>query len=183
MQASSRPTHRAEIHFHLRWVAKIALSVGAMAAAGLALMLTLLTDGRGTAYGELIQSHSAIQENLTPALLVGGLVLVSCTGVLTWFVALYSSFRIAGPLFRFTRNLETAIELGPVRPVPIRNHDKLHADARLLEQALLAMETHYREIRDEIDRALVELDRGQFDASQRQATALKLARLIKRASL
>lgn len=181
MQALGCSNDAPEIIFHLRWIAKTALSIGAMAAMGLAVTLNILTDGSGTTYGELIQSHSIVHAYLSPALLIGGFILLACTAVVTWLIALYSSFRIAGPLYRFSRNLERAIAQGPAQPVPIRENDWLHRDALLLRHSLEAMEAHYRELDEALARALSAIDEGKIE--QMPASAAKLGKLIKRAAL
>lgn len=170
-----------EIISHLRWIARGAISIGAIAAVGLAITLNILTDGSGTTYGELIQSHSIVQAYLGSALLIGGFILVACTAVITWLIALYSSFRVAGPLYRFSRNLERAIARGPSRPIPIRKGDCLHRDALLLEHSLKAMETHYRELDEALNLALSDIEQGKIERAQ--PTAAKLGELIKRAAI
>ncbi len=132
-----------EILFHLRWVGRIALLVGALAALGLAGFLYLVADPAGHTYGELIQSHSITQGLLRPGLIVGGVFLLAIAAVITWMIALYSSFRIAGPLFRFSRNLRVAIAKGARTPIPIRQGDRLHAEARMLHEALTAVHDYY----------------------------------------
>ena len=96
------------IEFHLRWVAKIALSVGALAGVGLLLELFLITDGKGTEYGWIILSNNLTRENLGPAILIFGLAMTVLASVITWLISLYGSFLIAGPLFRFAQNLKNA---------------------------------------------------------------------------
>lgn len=183
MQAPGRSNDAPEIIFHLRWMARMALSVGAIAAVGLAITLNILTDGSGATYGELIQSHNVVHNYLGPALLIGGFLLVACTAVVTWLIALYSSFRVVGPLYRFSRNLERAIARGPAKPIPIREGDCLHRDALLLEHSLEAMATHYRELDDELNLALREIEDGKIEQAQVQATTAKLGKLIRRAAI
>jgi hypothetical protein len=135
-----------EILFHLRWVGRIALLVGALAAAGLAAFLYLVADPTGRSYGELIQSHSITQGLLRPGLIVGGIFLLAIAAVITWMIALYSSFRVAGPLFRFSRNLRLAVAEGARTPIPIREGDRLHAEARMLHEAMNAVHDYYAEL-------------------------------------
>lgn len=181
MDTTPRSDDSPEILFHLRWVAKIALSVGAVAAAGLAIMLFALTDTSGTSYGELVKSRSVAQQLLGPALLIGGFFLLAFTATLTWLIALYSSFRIAGPLFRFSRNLEASISRGPGKPVPIRTTDRLHPEAALLEDALGALAEHYEGLRDEVDQALRHADAGGITAEERLAISMRLKKRLERA--
>jgi hypothetical protein len=170
-----------EILFHLRWVANIALSVGALTATGLGVVLFVLTDRTGASYGELIKSASITHENLGPALLIGGLALVAFTAILTWLISLYSSFLIAGPLFRLSRNIEASLTEGPIKPLPIRDSDRLHREAAMLDDALGALALHYKNLRDEVDRALGQIDAGEISADDRRILSAHLKGLIERA--
>lgn len=181
--APPRGEETPEILFHLRWVAKIALSAGAVAAAGLAVMLYFLTDTTGATYGDLIKSHSATQHHLGPALLIGGCFLLAFTAILTWLITLYSSFRIAGPLFRLSRNLEASISRGPGSPVPIRESDRLHQEAALLEDSLGVLTSHYENMQEELDMALRQLDSGATTPDDRLAISARLRKCLDRARI
>ena len=157
-----------EILFHLRWVAKIALLIGALAATGLVLMLYVLTDATGETYSALIESHSVAQYRLGWALLIGGFFLLAFSAILTWLITLYSSFRIAGPLFRLARNLATSVSQDPVKPIPIRVSDRLQAESAMLEGALGGLQSHYGAMRKEIDQALAQLDTNGLDTTARR---------------
>jgi hypothetical protein len=183
MEMTPRRTDSPEILLQLRWVAKIALWVGAIAAAGLAIMLYVLTDTAGVSYGDLIKSNSAAQHHLGPSLLIGGFFLLGFTAVLTWMIALYSTFRVAGPLFRLTRNLEASISSGPGKPVPIRDSDGLRQEAALLEKSLAVLEAHYNELRADIDQALKSLDAGELSPNDRLALSERLKKKLERARL
>lgn len=179
MNTKLRTGESAEIMFHLRWVGKIALLVGATAAAGLVAMLYALTDGGGQSYGELIQSHSITQHRLGAALLIGGFFLLTFTAILTWLIALYSSFRIAGPLFRLSRNLEVSISRGPVKPVPIRNSDRLRREAALLEAGLGVLASHYGGMREDVDHVLKQIEAGALPPDDRSAVLARLKTKLK----
>ena len=167
-----------ELRFHLRWVGKIALAVGLLAAGGLTVTLHVLTDASGSTYGALIQSHSMTQQQLAPALVVGGLFLLALSGVLTWLISLYSSFRIAGPLYRLALNLEGWVQRGPGQPVPIRKSDGLQDEAKLLESSVKAVAAHYAAIDAVIAQALAQdeasggLDEAAWRANHERLTAL-----------
>src|SRR4030065_873565 len=101
-----------QIFFHLKLVAKITLLVGAAACAGLILTLMSISHQSGSSYAETIRSFSLTREHLGTRLLVAGLFLVAFAAVITWLIALYSSFRIAGPLYRSACNLEIFLAQG-----------------------------------------------------------------------
>lgn len=180
MMSLSTDSKRPAILSHLRWVAKIALSVGALAATGLAIVLYALTDTSGASYHQLIQSHSVAQQYLGPTLLIGGCFLLAFTAVITWLIALYSSLRIAGPLFRFSRNLETSIAQGPTRPIPIREDDELQRETRQLADAIAAVSDHYAGLRNEIDRILRKLDSGALEPEGFPQASARLKRQAER---
>ena len=146
------------IVFRLNLVGKVALMVGAVACAGLVLVLLFITDKSGTNYGEIIRSNNFTRQSLGPAMLVAGLILVAFSAVITWLVSLYSSFRIAGPLFRFARNLEAMIENGPSAPVPIRRKDRLQVEGQQLARSTASLQAHYGAMREAADRAATLLE-------------------------
>lgn len=133
------------ILFHLRWVAKIALSVGILAVIGLFLALFTITDGKGTEYGRIILADSLTHDNLGPAIMVFGLTMTIVASLITWLVSLYGSFRIAGPLFRFSQNMKNAIEHPSTKPVPIRQADMLQHEWQEFESSLSRLDRHYRD--------------------------------------
>lgn len=169
------------ILFHLRWVAKIALSVGAVAVMGMVAMLFVLTDSSGTSYGDLIKSRSVTVQLLGPALLIGHCFLLAFTAAVTWLIALYSSFRVAGPLFRMTRNLDVSISQGPTKPVPIRASDQLHEESALLKDSLEALASHYEALGAEVDQALRQMDAGEIGHDDRQAISARLQKRLEHA--
>lgn len=156
-----------EILFHLRWVAKIALWIGVVAAAGLGTMLYALTDTTGESYGALIKSHSIAQYRLGPALLIGGFFLIAFSALLTWLITLYSSFRIAGPLYRLSRNLENSISQEPAKLTPIRDSDRLQQEATMLREGLSALASHYAGLREQVDQAIMKLDADEVSLDER----------------
>lgn len=134
------------IFFHLKWVAKIALGVGILAIAGLLLVLFFITDDRGAEYGRIILNHSLTELSLAPAILVFGLSMVSLAGMLTWLISLYSSFRIAGPLYRFSQNLKNALAHPSAPLQAIRTGDLLQAEWRAVDAGMTRLSEHYADL-------------------------------------
>lgn len=124
------------IFFHLKLVAKISLAIGAIALAALLIALTLITDQRGDSYSAIVQFQNLKSENLGKVMLLAGLVLISLTGLVTWLIALYSSFRIAGPLYRFSKNLELAAEDESAALIDLRTGDSLRQEAEMLKRTV-----------------------------------------------
>ncbi len=149
-----------QIFFHLKLVGKITLLVGAAACGGLLLMLMSISHQSGSSYAETIHSFSLTREHLGAALLVAGFFLVAFAAVIAWLITLYSSFRIAGPLFRFSRNLEMSIAPGPTTLVPIRKGDSLQEEYGHLEQSIHTLQAHYGALREAAGRAAAILESG-----------------------
>lgn len=161
------------IFFHLKWVAKIALSVGALAGIALLLALFLITDDKGVEYGHIIFNDNLTRQNLGPAMLVFGLAMAVMASFITWLISLYTSFRIIGPLFRFSRNLKMAVEHPSAVPVAIRQTDMLQRESKEFEASLVRLGEHYRCLREALDHARQTLpaDAGPDLLALRQAVA------------
>lgn len=122
--------------FHLLLVARIALGVALVAAAALYGVIAYIDTGTGDGYAGAVRAFAMSRESVGPAMLVAGVILLCAACVLTWLVSLYASFRIAGPLFRFTRNIELAAAGGDARPIPIRQSDLLQGASRQLIETI-----------------------------------------------
>jgi len=161
-----------QIFFHLKLVAKITLLVGATACAGLVLVLMSISHQTGSTYAESIRSFSLTREHLGAALLIAGLFLVAFAAVITWLISLYSSFRIAGPLFRFSRNLEMFIARGSTTLVPIRKGDSLQKEYGHLELSAHSLQAHYDALRETAGRAMTILESGDKHGYHEAASAI-----------
>ena len=161
-----------QIFFHLKLVAKITLLVGAAACAGLILTLMSISHQSGSSYAETIRSFSLTREHLGTALLVAGLFLVAFAAVITWLIALYSSFRIAGPLYRSACNLEIFIAQGPTTLVPIRKGDSLQKEYGHLKQSVHSLQAHYDALREAGSRAAAILESGDTRRYPEAASAI-----------
>ena len=139
------------ILFHVKWIAKIALSVGTVAWVGLLLAIFLVADDTGRNYANVIHTHSLTRQNLGPTILVFGLAMVVIASLATWFIALYSSFRIAGPLFRFSQNLKAIIEDAFAVPMAIRRTDMLQREWNEFDASQTALREHYSDLRNALD--------------------------------
>ncbi|MEW5943233.1 MAG: hypothetical protein AB1710_05175 [Pseudomonadota bacterium] len=157
--------------FHLKLVGKVAFFAGILSFAALFGVLVFVSDNSGDAYWQVVKAHSITHHALGPSMLLAGFFLVGATGVISWLVSLYASFRIAGPLFRFSRNMEKLIGKGPDELVPIRGRDQLQQEARQLEQSVERLRRHYREMETAADSALALISSGAEAESLAQAIA------------
>jgi len=143
--------HEPPLLFHVKWVAHIALSVGLIAAVGLLLAIFLATNEKGSGYVGIVVSHSLTQESLGPLMLIFGLLMVVVAAIATWSIALYSSFRIAGPLFRFSQNLRGVIENPFAVPMAIRQTDMLQREWTDFDASQARLREHYASLRQALD--------------------------------
>lgn len=161
--------HHLHVPPNIQLVAKIGLSVAAASFLGLLLVLFVLSDDKASGYGQVIGAFGLAKENLAPAMLGFGLAMVSFAGISTWLFTLYASFRIAGPVYRISRNLAQQIEQGPIAPMPIRATDRLQREWKEFEAGVLMLQTHYAALRlalAGVENALRESPRAELAAAR-----------------
>lgn len=159
--------------FHFKRVAGIALSVTICACLGILAALLLVTEDPGLGYAQTIVSYSFTSRNLGWCLLVFGLAIIAVSGFTTWLVALYSSFRIAGPLYRFARNLEICIAQRAAELLHIRSTDQLRRESRALQGSVTKLRVHDDELRKALRGVRMSL---QFESPNGELTKLHAAR-------
>ncbi len=170
------------LQFPLKLVGRIALLVSLAAVLILAVMLMFIGGESGRTYLDVIRAYRYTQDALGPALTIAGLALLAITGLLTWLVTLYGSFRIAGPLYRMQCNLEQSRSFGPIRPIPIRGTDRLQTEADALARANTRLRNHYDELRSVAAQAMAALDSDQAAAAWPKAVQ-RLQELDRRVQL
>ncbi|QSX39991.1 hypothetical protein [Shewanella cyperi] len=145
-------------------VARISLVVAALSVASL-LLLILAIDDSHQDYQKSIQALALTQRNLGWMMALAGTWLLGATAATTWLITLYSSFRLAGPLYRFTQDLQLR-EMGSDAPLlHIRRDDYLQEECLLLDETLLQIKLHYAELRDTVEalqRARANLDDAEL---------------------
>ena len=162
-------------------VAQIAL--GATLTALILLIITMLffADESGMDYIQLVQSHSITQKNLDTALVIAGLFLIICVGALSWLLALYASFRVAGPLFRFSRNLEQASSLSKLPGV--RQGDCFQDVSQQLLEAVDVLHQHHDDVRRLFDQADEQFKSDSWNSESLKETLTQLKEVGNRVRL
>lgn len=160
------------------------MTFGAIASIGLLQAIFLFTDEKGTDYAHIISNHSLTRQSLEPAILVFGLVMVALASITTWIIALYSSFRITGPLFAFSQNLKGIIENAFTVPMAIRRTDMLQREWHEFDASQATLRDHYGCLREALAQCEQTLRAGaELDTvSLRQALA-RLQEVERRAQL
>jgi hypothetical protein len=161
------------IFIHLKLVAKISLAVGAIAVLGLMLSMSLIRGLDDASYFAAVRSSSITREQIGPVMLAIGLALVAIAGIITWLIALYSSFRIAGPLYRFSQNLKLATASDDAALLDLRSDDTLIAHSDRIKQAVGTLRAHYAALEQHAEAASAALERGDAAAYEQAVSALR----------
>lgn len=150
----------------LKTTARVALSISVFATLVLLSTLYFLfkNQQQGSYLGS-IQSFARSQDQLVPAMLIGGAMIMLMAGLITWFILLYSSARLAGPLYRFTRNVEMQIYQGPVQTIKLRKGDYLQDLSGKLSRAAEGLHDYYAEQLEVVDELVEKLDSSQAVSS------------------
>lgn len=156
----------------LRLIRKLSLWFSFVAFAGM-VFVAILIPNSDTSYYQQVQSLTLSQKNLPLLMLIGGLVLAVGTGITTWVIAIYSSFRVAGPLFRISNNLEQGIESSLVANIPLRKDDFLQEDAKLLQETSTHLHQHYSRMQVQIDKAMLAVAKNDIQSLSAAINNLK----------
>lgn len=170
---------KCRLFHYLKTIGIVALAAGGLSFATLILVLLFIGDNAGSSYWDVVRTGNITRQSLGSAMLLAGLFLVSATAAITWLVSLYASFRIAGPLFRFSRNLEKLISSGAATPTPIRKEDLLQEETRRFARSVEQLQGHYREIGAAADHALAQIDSGGHGLVQSLAKLRELDRRVR----
>ncbi len=100
------------------------------------LFFLTLSDIPLSSYREASDHLYRSQEDLPWMMLLGGLLLLMTTALTLWLSCLFMTHRAAGPLYRFSRNLEGALTQGSLPRQGIRRGDLFQEEsAHLLHTA------------------------------------------------
>ena len=161
------------IFIHLKLVAKISLAVGAIAVLSLMLSMSMIRGLDDASYFAAVRSSTITRAQLGPVMLAAGLALVAIAGIITWLIALYSSFRIAGPLYRFSQNLKLATASDGAALIDLRRDDTLNAHSGRIKDAVGVLRAHYAALEAQAEAASAALERGDAAAYEQAVAALK----------
>lgn len=143
--------------FNWRFVVKIILVVAAVSCLAAILVLIFIMGKSGNTHAAISSYFSLSRKQIGPTLMVVGFFLVAFAGFITWLFALYTSHYIAGPLYRFARNIEMLIKQGLADPIPTRQKDHLKQQEMQLQRTVTRLQQHYSEVRLATEEALSQL--------------------------
>lgn len=179
MSTKNVKKQRLLLSHHLKLVAKLTLYTSLVAAVVLLFVLFMIKGPEAGSYADLIRSYTITRQNLWLILLLSGLAMLVLIGGITWLVCLYSSSLVAGPVYRFARNLEAATKAEPV--LKIRSGDALQEVSDQLISCVDNLNKHYSELDGLVDQALAALEKdedGEFkNAIKALEERVEMARL------
>jgi hypothetical protein len=139
-------------------------------------MISVMLVGYDGSYGDFIQSQVITYKNIQYMAIIAGLILVLSGSLISWFVALYGSFKIAGPLYRFVKNLEHCQQSEKMQS--LRSGDDLQDLSYKIIEAAQTSENHSLELLNEINYYL-ELTSLADDKQNRQEIITVVKRIQK----
>lgn len=153
-----KPEHPA-IVLHFRTVGKISLYTGLVTAICLFFTVYYLagSGAQGKDYSEIFSAYALTKKQLGTTMFISGMILVTITGVITWIIVLYSTFRVAGPLHWFSKNLDEQIMSGPVPVNKKRSGNRLHEEHLRFSGGASRLQLHYDAMSEWVDLAKVQL--------------------------
>lgn len=162
------------IFLHLKLVGKISLGVGIVAVTALLISLMFLTGQTQESYAQIVRNHSLTHTHLGTVMLMIGLMLVAIAALITWMIVMYSSFRIAGPLHRFSQNLKLASSSDVATLRELRRSDSLHEQEEHILQAVNTLRGHYASVESASEAAIAAIEKGDAAAYAEAVAQLKV---------
>ncbi|MBF0146607.1 MAG: hypothetical protein HQL84_16615 [Magnetococcales bacterium] len=163
MPDSSNRLPPSKVVARLHLVAKLGLWAGISSGLLFTAILFYLDHDPGGNYASMFNSLMMTRKQLEPALMTSGTILLAMTGLVTWMIALYSTYRIAGPLHQFTQTLIRQIKNGPCSVGQLTGTGELKNEHLRLAGAANRLQFHYDSLSERVDSALVLLNSGKPD--------------------
>jgi hypothetical protein len=157
-----------------RKIAKVALYVALLNFVVLSMLVLTIDKPQGD-YLSMLNSLTQSRENLPMVMALVALILISATALTTYFIVLYSSFRVAGPLYRFSCNLRSGLKSAqPWRLLNIRKGDDFQQESQLMLLSMKRLLSHYQLLASTARELELLLTQEQLDA---ELIALKIVQL------
>lgn len=168
MAEEKKPTYRRRIiyiekHFQRNFIFRFCL-VAVISMVSASVLLYVLSGDTVTA--SYRSSHLVLEKTsdaIIGKLLVTNLAVLVAFVIVTVFVTLYVSFKIGGPLFRFSQDMKFVAQGNLKKRIRLRKGDQLQKFAGEINDLVENIETRVRDIQDQIA-GLKEATRGaDFD--------------------
>ena len=110
---------------------------------------------------------------ILPAVLLSSLVMIALVGLATVAVTLFTSHRIAGPLYRLEKDVERIREGDLSVRFAIRRNDELQALPAILNDMVGALKSRISNMKRAADEAEAMLDKGALGVAKTKLSELK----------
>ena len=144
---------------YLQLISKLSISIFLMTTLTLLVSLVVAFANHDSSYSGFISSQTITRHNLQLAIVIASVFLLSVTALITWLICLYSSFKVAGPLYRFTKNLLHAPDTNSM--LPVRSSDVFQELSSNIFSSAKTIQQHELAIRTTIEQCLHELDKTE----------------------
>ena len=155
MTDQPKPTHRRRVkyiekHFQRNFIIRFCL-IALIAMATASILLYVLSGDTVTA--SYRSSHLVLEK--TSDAIIGKLIITNLAVlvgfiIVTVFVTLYVSFKIGGPLFRFSQDLQYIAEGNLKKRIRLRKGDQLQKFAGEINTMVESIEGRVREVQNEL---------------------------------
>ncbi len=148
----------------LRFTAKISMGLSILSIVFLALIISFYgSDEKG--YSEIIVALWRTNDNLLLSVLIVGSMLIIIVAIMTWIICLYSSFRLAGPIYRLQQQLGLASNDNSTQLTRLRNQDSLllKMSYRSARESIRVSRIVEKDISNKIKNLLKHMESDEFD--------------------
>lgn len=147
---SSQRNHQNDLrNLHLKLVTKVAIFTGLCASVMLLILLFIISEESQGSYLQIIQAHAITRQQLGSSMLIAVLLLLGIISISVAVISVFSSFRIAGPLYRITQNLQAALSFSHQQD--IRHDDALQDVAQEVRDSAEHLKQHYKQLHEQIE--------------------------------
>ncbi len=160
-------------------VTKVSISVSIITFVILIIMISIIMPDNIDSYNNFIQSQAITHQTMPYAISIAGLLLILLCSLISGFISLYSSFRIAGPLYRFSQNLRYSLNSNKM--IALRSDDCLQDLSKSIIHAAKQSERHKNKILLQIEQCqkIMQQDESE-NKSNRLNKALQQLKNIER---
>lgn len=157
-------------YFFLDVIVKESLSIFLIATFILTLVLFFVFAGHDGSYEDFIRSQLITQKNIQLAILIASLCLIMATTLITGLIGLYASFKVAGPLFRFSENISNVLEHKSA--YKIREGDYFQELSASMLNSIDKVEAHKQELKLYIERCSEQINNSEPDIDRDELSKL-----------
>lgn len=146
-----RKTHLIKKEFQIKFIVKFCLIVLAGVILSTALLFFFSQDTLTSSFDHSKLVIRKTGSAILPAVIYTNLITLGVVSIITIFVTLYISHKIAGPMFRFEKEIQTIAQGDLCKKIVLRKQDQVKEMADSLNQMVKSLHDKVNEIYLEID--------------------------------